>query len=100
MALVAPAGAIEVGLALSRIACDDILERICGAMAGGISLHVEPRDEIGDLWLRQIRFGHTLVGTAVAQDRRYEDALFIGQNDDGADKIGGAWISTCRVAMA
>ena len=99
MALVAATRAVEVGLALFRVASDDVLERICRAVTGGIGLDVQPRDEVRDLRLCQVRLRHSLVGTAVAQDRRYEDALFIGQNDNRADEVGRRRIPARGVAV-
>jgi len=63
-------------------------------MARGISLDVEPGDNIRYLRFCEIEFGHAFIRAAVTDHRCYQYALFVVQDKQRADQIGGAWTTT------
>src|SRR5205814_663254 len=90
----------EIGLALFGIAGEDVLEGVGGAVSGGVGLDVEPGHEIGDLGLGEIGPRHPLIGAAIADHGRDEDALFIVENEHGTDEVGGTGTASPDRTMA
>src|SRR4051812_30318089 len=94
------AGPSEVRLALFRVAGEHVEERVRIAMSRSVSLHMEPRHEIGNLRLREVRLRHPLIGASVAQHGRDENALLIVEHHQGTDEVGRARSAASGRAVA
>ena len=100
MALITTARAVEINLALLRVAGKCVQIQICPAMVCRVGLHVQPRHNVCYLIFRHVRLWHTLIGASVTNHRAHQEALFIIQHQQGTHQIRRAVRALGRGTMA
>src|SRR5436305_1112706 len=87
MALVTAARSVEKGFTLLLVTRKCVKEKVGAAMIRRISLHMQPRDDIGNLVLCHVRLWQTLGLVAIPNHGAYQEAFFVIQHQQRSHQV-------------